>query len=164
MMVICLIGIAVVCATLIWPINRWVMHNSGRSEAYGFWLSLSAAFVSGCAALILAQSLRQPIVWATGAMMGFAFASGYCLVVMYCLRIGPVGPTVAINNMGLVWPIVLGALCVKPHPRGGATTARWAIPGRASLGCGASAPFCACPGHMLPGRVLASSVPAGSPQ
>lgn len=124
-----LISIAVIGATLIWPINRWIMHNGGRSKVYGFWLSASAAFASACAALILGQSLRQPTVWAIGAVIGFAFAIGYCLVIMYCLRIGPVGPTVAMNNMGLVWPVVLGALWLKPHPLNG-----WLIMGVVLVG------------------------------
>jgi len=101
-MSVLLISIAVIGATLIWPVNRWVMHNGGRSESYGFWFSVSAALISGCAALIVGQSLCQPIVWAIGVVIGFAFATGYCLVIMYCLRIGLVGPTVAMNNMGLV--------------------------------------------------------------
>lgn len=70
------ISIAVICATLMWPVNRWIMHNGGRSEVYGFWVSISAAFVSGCVALIVGQSLRQPTVWAIGAVIGFAFATG----------------------------------------------------------------------------------------
>lgn len=117
-MSVLLISITVIGATLIWPVNRWIMHNGGRAVAYGFWSSVVAAFVSGYIALMLGQSLRQPLVWAIGAVIGFAFTAGYCLVIMYCLRIGPVGPTVAMNNMGLVWPVVLGAFWLKPHPLG----------------------------------------------
>lgn len=126
-MSVLLIGIAVVGATLIWPINRWIMHSGGRSEAYCFWLSVTAAIVSGCAALALGQSLRQPVVWAIGAVIGCAFVLGYCGVIMYCLRIGPVGATVAMNNMGLVWPVVLGAVWLKPHALGGWATAGVAL-------------------------------------
>ncbi|MBT9147630.1 MAG: hypothetical protein DDT32_01392 [Syntrophomonadaceae bacterium] len=118
-MSVLLISIAVIGATLLWPVNRWIMHNEGRPKVYGFWLSIVAAFVSGCAALIMGQSLCQPIVWAIGGAIGFAFATGYCLVIMHCLRIGPVGPTVAMNNMGMLWPVVLGALWLTPHPLSG---------------------------------------------
>ena len=112
---ILLISIAVIGATLIWPVNRWVMHNGGKLEVYGFWFSISAAFVSGSAALMLKQSLCQPTVWLIGVLIGFAFATGYCIIIMYCLRIGPVGPTVAMNNMGMVWPVVLGAVWLKVY-------------------------------------------------
>ena len=123
-MSVLLISIAVISATLIWPVNRWIMHNGGRAEVYGFWFSVTAAFVSGFVAITMGQSLCQPIVWGIGAVIGFAFCTGYCLVIMYCLKIGPFGPTVAINNMGLVWPVVLGALWLKKHPLSG-----WGIMG-----------------------------------
>ncbi|MFH1009172.1 MAG: hypothetical protein V1800_16985 [Candidatus Latescibacterota bacterium] len=126
-MSVLLISIAVIGATLIWPVNRWIMHNGGRSEAYCFWLSATAALVSGCSALALGQSLRQPTVWAIGAVIACAFVLGYCRLIMYCLKIGPVGPTVAMNNMGLVWPVVLGAIWLKPHPLGGWATAGVAL-------------------------------------
>ena len=76
-MSVLLISIAVISATLIWPVNRWIMHNGGRAEVYGFWSSVTAAFVSGCVALILGQSLRQPQAWTIGAVIGFAIATGY---------------------------------------------------------------------------------------
>jgi drug/metabolite transporter (DMT)-like permease len=43
------------------------------------------------------------------------------MIIMYCLKIGPVGPTVTINNMGLLWPVILGALWLDPHPLTGLT-------------------------------------------
>ena len=110
------IAIAVIGATVIWPVNRWVMYNHGRPQVYGFWASLTGAIVSLSIALAKNQSILQPKVWAVGAVIGFAFAIGYCVIILHCMQIGPFGPTVAMNNMGIVWPVVLGALWLKPHP------------------------------------------------
>jgi drug/metabolite transporter (DMT)-like permease len=107
--------VSIVGATLLWPINRWVVRNGGRSDVYGFWISLSGAIISGAVCLGLGQSLRPPGLWAAGAGTGLAFAVGYCLIIMYCLRIGPVGPTTAMNNMGLVWPVAIGIFWLKLH-------------------------------------------------
>ena len=104
-MSVVLLTIAVIGATLIWPVNRWVMRSGGRTVTYGFWVSASAAVVSGCLGLALGQLPLQPVVWAIGCMIGFAFATGYCLVAMHCLKIGPVSPTVAMVPMTApAWP------------------------------------------------------------
>jgi len=110
-----LILIAVVCATLMWPVSRWIVRHGGRTVLYSLWLSVTAAIISGLVSLKTGQSLLQPTVWYIGIIIGFAFATGFCLVIMYCLKIGPGGPTVAMNNMGLVWPVLLDAIWLKPH-------------------------------------------------
>jgi drug/metabolite transporter (DMT)-like permease len=113
-----LTSIAVIGSTGVWLINRWVIFHGGRGEVYGFWSAGTSAFVSGCVLLALGQPPLQPEVWFIGAMIAVAYAVGYFVVIMHCLRIGPTGPTVAVNNMGMVWPVVLGALWLKPHPVG----------------------------------------------
>lgn len=97
-----------VLATLLWPVNRWVMGRGGRPEAFGLATAVTAALISSPLALASGQSLADPVVWSVGAVIGVAFAVGYFMVIMHCLRIGPTGPTAAVNNMGLVWPVVAG--------------------------------------------------------
>jgi drug/metabolite transporter (DMT)-like permease len=113
--------VAVLGATFIWPVNRWVMHHQGRAPVYSFWTSVTAAITSAMLALLTGQSFDQPVVWTVGAIIGLAYALGYCLIVMYCLKIGPTAPTVAINNMGLVWPIVVSAFWPKQRSFNGIT-------------------------------------------
>ena len=108
--------IAVLGAVATWPVHRWVMHHGGRPTVYGFWLCIGMTISSGSVALATKQNLANSVVWATGCVVGICFSVGFCLVIMYCLRIGPAGPTVAMNNMGMVWPVVLGALWLRPHP------------------------------------------------
>lgn len=94
------IGLATICATALWPVNRWIMRSGGRSEVYGFWVSLCGGSVALIAALLARERFDQPAIWTIGAITGIAFAVGFCLIITYCLRIGPTGPTAAMNNMG----------------------------------------------------------------
>ena len=102
------IALTVVGATVIWPVSRWVMHRDGRAEAYGFWIALTGSLCTALLALAMAQDLGSPVLWAIASVTGVAYAFGFCLIIPYCLRIGPVGPTCAANNMGLVWPVSFG--------------------------------------------------------
>lgn len=115
-MTVLLLTISVVCSTLIWPVSRWITHKHGRPEVYGFWACTSAAVFSACGAMMTEQPLLEMNVVGIGVIVGFASAIGFWGVVMYCLKIGPIGPTVAMNNMGLIWPVVLGCLWLVPHP------------------------------------------------
>ena len=44
-----------------------------------------------------------------GAINGIAYSIGFCVLIVTCLKIGPVGLTVTMNNFGLLWPVVVGA-------------------------------------------------------
>ena len=135
-----LIAVAILCSVLIWPVNRWVTHGGGRAPVYGFWLCLTGAVTSGLAAAAAGPSANPPVVWGVGLAIGVAFAIGFCLVVMYCLKIGPAGPTVVMNNMGMVWPVVLGALWLRPHPLNGLAVAGVGLVVAALIGFGFSQP------------------------
>jgi drug/metabolite transporter (DMT)-like permease len=52
-------------------------------------------------------------VWVAGAVMGAAFAIGFCSLIMHCLKIGPAGPTVTINNMAMVCGVLYGLLSLQ---------------------------------------------------
>jgi drug/metabolite transporter (DMT)-like permease len=110
-----LLTTTVVLATLLWPVSRWVVKRGGRPEAFGLSTAVAAAALTTPAALWTGQALDSVLVWCVGATIGIAFAVGYFLVIMHCLRLGPTGPTAAANNMGLVWPVLCGL--VWPVPR-----------------------------------------------
>jgi drug/metabolite transporter (DMT)-like permease len=108
--------IPVILSTAIWPINRRVMQNGGRGDVYGFWISTAAALVAGILAFASHQSITPPSLWKVGLLVGFSFSFGFCIVVNYCLKIGPTGPTVAANNMGLIGPVVVGLIWPVSQP------------------------------------------------
>jgi drug/metabolite transporter (DMT)-like permease len=105
-----LLLVPVITSTAIWPINRYVMQNGGRGDVYGFWISSFSAIVAGILTTFYHQPLIGHTVWWIGLVIGIAYSMGFCIVVNYCLKIGPTGPTVAANNMGLVGPVLVGLL------------------------------------------------------
>jgi hypothetical protein len=111
-----LLLVPVILSTAIWPINRQVMQNGGRGDAYGFWISSAAAVSGGLLAAIFHQTLAVGSLWIVGGIVGLAFSLGFCIIVNYCLKIGPTGPTVAANNMGLIGPVVVGLLWPVRQP------------------------------------------------
>jgi len=111
------ISMAVVGASLLWPISRWVMESGeSRKELYGFCGCLTAAVTAAVIAAASGQDFLLANVWLYGVSISVSFVLGYWLVIMHCLTIGPAGPTVAMNNMGMVWPVILGVLWLRPRP------------------------------------------------
>ncbi len=114
---ILLMIVTVICATCVWPVGRWVARNEGRSVHFGFWTVLFGTLISGVLCLVLHQSIFQPLLWKIAAVVSVAYVVGYFLIILYCLRIGPVGPTTVMNNMGgLIWPVVVSIFVLKLHP------------------------------------------------
>jgi drug/metabolite transporter (DMT)-like permease len=123
-----LVGLSVAASTLMWPVNRWVLSAprpsgdrktaGGVPEVYGFWIGTSGAAVAAVLSLLTGQRLDIGVVWILGAVVGLAFAVGYCIALMRCLATGPLGPSAVVNNMGLLWPVVLGAVWIQPHRLG----------------------------------------------
>lgn len=95
-------------------VNRWAARSGARTEIYIFYLLLVSALLSGLLALLLGQSLIRPFLWEFGGVTGLAYAASLGLL-MYGLKIGPSGPTVAVNNMGLLWPVVISIVWLKPR-------------------------------------------------
>lgn len=122
-----LISLVVMSSTILWPVNRWATRNGARPEAMGLVVSLAGIPLAIVLGLMLGSPLLAPRALAIGAAGGVAYAVGFVLIIFYCLRIGPTGPTVTLNNMGLVWPVLIGLLWFS--------TARPTVPQWAGFGC-----------------------------
>jgi len=110
------LGISILGSTLMWPLNRWLTRRGGDTTVYGFWIGLTGAALSLVLSLLAGQDLGDPGTWLIGGVIGIAFSFGYCFALMRCVRTGPIGPSAAVNNMGLLWPVLLGAVWMDPHP------------------------------------------------
>jgi drug/metabolite transporter (DMT)-like permease len=110
------LGVSIFASTVMWPLNRWLTHRGGNAEVYGFWIGLTGALLSGALAMAFGQDLWDLETWLIGAVIGAAFSFGYCFALMRCVRTGPIGPSAAVNNMGLLWPVLLSAVWMDPHP------------------------------------------------
>jgi drug/metabolite transporter (DMT)-like permease len=109
-----LLLLSIAGATAFWVNNRWASNAGARTEAYCFWLLLFTTLFSGILAAIFHQSVTGAFLWTIGGISGASYVIGMGLV-MYGLKAGPAGPTVAINNMGLLWPVVISIIWLKPR-------------------------------------------------
>lgn len=91
------------------------MQRDGSPTVLGFWVSLSASAVMGLGLLIRGERVDVWPVWIAGVVLGVAYAVGFCAFMMRCLKIGPAGPTVTINNMAMVCGVLYGILWLDPH-------------------------------------------------
>jgi drug/metabolite transporter (DMT)-like permease len=102
-----LLMLLVLNSTALWPLNRWAMMRQARTECLG--IVLTAVLAAGVVpvSMMMGKPLMAPPAILFGSLAGIAYAVGFILIIFYCLKIGPSGPTVTINNMGLLWPVVL---------------------------------------------------------
>lgn len=106
-------AIAVALYILIWPVNRMAMRRGARTVATGAVISL----VGMVLALIFAVIYKNPVFNAaallSGLVTGVCYSVGFCIIVFYCLKIGPAGPTVTLNNLGCVGPIIMSIFVMR---------------------------------------------------
>jgi drug/metabolite transporter (DMT)-like permease len=62
-------------------------------------------------------------LWVAGAVMAVAYAIGFIVLIQRSLQVGPVGPTVAINNSAMVCAVMAGFLWLDPRIPGAAVVA-----------------------------------------
>jgi drug/metabolite transporter (DMT)-like permease len=108
-----LLAAGVIGATGFWIVNRWAERSGARTEAYRFWLLLFSTLFSGPLAYHFGQSLQGSLLWTCGSIVGLAFSASLALM-MFGLKMGPSGPVVASNNMGLLWPVLISVLWLNP--------------------------------------------------
>ena len=108
--------IAVAASTLLWPVGRWGLNGDGRPAVIGLWTSLAMGIVSliGCVARAELHAPPPQVLVAAG-LMGVAYAIGFWVLIMRCLKIGPAGPTVTVNNMAMVFGVLYGVVYLRPH-------------------------------------------------
>jgi drug/metabolite transporter (DMT)-like permease len=105
----------VVISTAIWPLGRWALAGGGNYRAFGFWTSLAAALSSFLALLQRGAAQNCGTVWLASGIMGLAYSVGFILLIMRCIQIGPIGPTVTINNSAMICGVLYGVLWLNPH-------------------------------------------------
>lgn len=94
-------------AIIMWPINRIAMKANAKMENYGIIISFTVFSLGIIAALINKKEIINFPASLFGIGVGIAYSIGFCMIIFYCLKIGPTGPTTAINNLGVIFPTVL---------------------------------------------------------
>lgn len=114
-MVWLLLLVLVALGVSIWPLGRWGTATGGSAAAMGFWISLSSAVFGGIAMLLLGAVPRVDGVLGAAVAFGIAYSIGFCVLIMHALKIGPAGPTVAINNIALVAGVLYNWFWLNPQ-------------------------------------------------
>ena len=96
--------------TAMWPINKFATKNGARAEALGMMICVSGLILSIIYLLASGNSWGNWKIWVLGICGGFAYSVGFFVLITNCLTIGPVGLTTAMNNMGMIGPLVIGLL------------------------------------------------------
>jgi len=109
-----LLILAVIGSTILWPVGRWGLQGDGRATVMGFWISLTMGTVS-LIGWLTRGGLHVPRgVCMAAALLGIAYAIGFCMLIMQCLKIGPAGPTVTINNLAMVCGVLYDVMYLRP--------------------------------------------------
>lgn len=104
--------LAVVTAAIValWPIMGNAMKGGARPTPFGFVLSVSGLICG----LLVSLITGKPVLHAASSLLGLAggigFAIGFCVLIFRALEIGPTGPTATLNNLALIWPIIISLL------------------------------------------------------
>jgi len=93
---------------LIWPINRWVMKNGGRTRSIGLAITLTGTILSFCGVIFSGQPFFTGATGLYGFITAAAYDFGFIMIIFYCLKIGPSGATATLNNLGFLFPVLLG--------------------------------------------------------
>lgn len=123
-----ILGINVMLMVLVWPVNRWVMKNGGRTRSIGLAITFVGMILSACGAVLSGQPFFSATAILYGFITGVAYDFGFCMIIFYCLKIGPAGATAIINNLGFMFPVLIGLVAFS----GGKSPSLFAVLGIAS--------------------------------
>jgi drug/metabolite transporter (DMT)-like permease len=114
-MVLIYLVLAIVSAVGIWIIGRRVMHVDGDPKVQGFWVSIVGLILSFLILLVRGKSFFIQPIMISGFITSISSAIGFLWIIMYCLKIGPSGLTLTVNNSMLVLGVLYGILFLNPH-------------------------------------------------
>lgn len=95
---------------LIWPVNRWVMKNGGRTRSIGLAITFSGTIFAALGAAVTGQPFFSATAMIFGSITALAYDFGFCMIIFYCLKIGPAGATSVINSLGFLFPVLIGII------------------------------------------------------
>ena len=96
--------------TAMWPINKFATQRGARPETLGMVTCFCGMVLSVGYLLADGSSWGNGKILLLGFFGGIAYAVGFFVLITSCLRIGPIGLTTAMNNMGMIGPLIIGML------------------------------------------------------
>jgi len=110
-----LLAFLIMITAAIWPVGRWGTKGDGSGAVMGFWTSLTAGLGGLAFVMVRRVPVQLPEVLAAGSLMGVAYAAGFCIVMMHCLKTGPAGPTATVNSVTMVSGVLYNWLWLSPQ-------------------------------------------------
>ena len=108
----------VITAVAIWPISKWAFKNNGDEKAVGFWNTTVITIVCLAAMIYMKADFFIAPIFYSAAITGTSYAVGFLIIMMYCLKIGPSGLTMTINNSAMIFAIIYSVTILNPHVPG----------------------------------------------
>ena len=107
--------IGVITSVALWPVSKWGLQKEGSERALGFWNTWCITIISFIILLFEGSTLFVAPIFYSGVLTGTVYAVGFLMIIMYCLKIGPAGLTMTINNASMVVAILYSIIFLKPH-------------------------------------------------
>lgn len=109
------------------------MGNGAQWENKKHWTGdlFDSALASAAVIIISGETIHSWLALLLGAVIGVAYAVGFCMIIFYCLKIGPAGPTVTgilLTILSLI--LIAGNKVPSENAAVSAKWFRWAILGR----------------------------------
>lgn len=108
-----LIILSIIGSVTSWIIAKWALKKDGEAKILGFWAGVSGTIMAAAVLLINDQSFFKYEVFRSGIIVGFSYSVGYLWIIMYCLKIGPAGPTTTVNNSAMIFGVLYGIIFVN---------------------------------------------------
>jgi drug/metabolite transporter (DMT)-like permease len=130
-----LLAVVVVASTAFWPCSRWALKRKARPEVMGVIASVVTAVCVACICRAAGKPPASPPAVFYGVLTALFSTTGFYLIIFRCLTVGPSGPTVTMNNLGLLWPVALSLACAGGTARPSAFVYAGLVATVASLVC-----------------------------
>lgn len=96
-----------------WIVAKWALKKDGEAKIMGFWAGVSGTIMAALILLYLDQPFYKFEIFRSGVIVGFSYAIGYLWIIMYCLKIGPSGPTTTVNNSAMIFGVLYSIIFVS---------------------------------------------------
>lgn len=114
---LCLV-LGVIAGVSIWPINKWGLKQNGVESVLGLWNTLGMSIMAFIILYVNNIDFLVPGLILAGCVMSIAYSIGFLIIIMHCLKIGPSGLTITINNSAMVFGIIYSYVYIKSEVPG----------------------------------------------
>jgi len=102
----------------IWPISKWGLKQNGVESVLGFWNTLGMSIIACIILYVSDIDFLVPDLIVAGCIMSIVYSIGFLIIIMHCLKIGPSGLTITINNSAMVFGIIYSYVYLRPEVPG----------------------------------------------